>query len=389
MKKLKPYSLLIAICFATISVSAQRITTAEYIERHKEMAIQEMIRTGTPAAITLAQGVLETESGNSELVRKSNNHFGIKCKAEWTGDRVFHDDDESGECFRKYDSVVHSYRDHSDFLRTRAHYAFLYSLDPLDYKSWSYGLKKAGYATNPRYPQILIKTIETNNLNEYTKTALSQISDYQVFVLKKGQPVSNTSLIAVEDTQSITMPIDKAYTKVYNGIKAVHADSGTSLFAIATKFKIDLAKLLEYNDMIKDGLLDRPQWIYLQSKKKECKQAQYKVKTGESLHQISQDMGIQLSYLMAYNGLDNPDDFLPAGTMLNLRSSTQNSTGIEKKVDASDIKSTSKIRYHQVVTNENLNQIAQKYQVSIDELKTWNNLADEKILVGQRIIVSK
>lgn len=389
MRKLKPYALLIAVCIATNVVNAQRITPAEYIERHKEMAIQEMIRTGTPAAITLAQGVLETESGNSELVRKSNNHFGIKCKAEWTGDRVYHDDDESGECFRKYDSVIHSYRDHSDFLRTRAHYAFLYSLDPLDYKSWSYGLKKAGYATNPRYPQILIKTIENNNLNEYSKTALTQISDYQVFVLKKGLPVSKNELTAVEDTQAIVAPIDKAFTKMHNGIKAVHADSGTSLLAIATKFKLDLAKLLEYNDMIKEGLLDRSQWIYLQSKKKECKQAQYKVKTGESLHQISQEMGIQLSYLMAYNSLENAEDLVPAGTMLHLRSSIQTSSSTESYVDDSNKKSSKKIRYHEVSTNENLNQIAQKYQVSIEELKTWNNLLNEKILVGQRIIVSK
>jgi flagellum-specific peptidoglycan hydrolase FlgJ len=135
------------------SVHAQKQTAREYIEKYKANAIQEMIRSGVPASITLAQGVLETESGNSELVRKSNNHFGIKCHTGWEGDYDFHDDDEKGECFRVYPNAEASYRDHSDFLRSRAHYNFLFSLNPADYEAWAYGLKKAGYATSPTYPQ--------------------------------------------------------------------------------------------------------------------------------------------------------------------------------------------------------------------------------------------
>ena len=128
------------------------------------MAIREMQRTGVPASITLAQGILETEAGKSDLVIRSNNHFGIKCKSSWTGEKVYHDDDAQGECFRKYSDAEDSYKDHSDYLRTQPRYASLFSLDPLDYKGWATGLKKAGYATNPRYAQILIKYIEKYNL---------------------------------------------------------------------------------------------------------------------------------------------------------------------------------------------------------------------------------
>jgi flagellum-specific peptidoglycan hydrolase FlgJ len=140
----------------------------EYIFLYKEIAIQEMKRCGIPASIKLAQGILESGFGNSNLAKKSNNHFGIKCKNEWKGKKVYHTDDLPNECFRKYDSVIESYIDHSDFLRNRKHYEFLFSLDPLDYKSWAYGLKKAGYATNPKYAENLIRIIEEYNLNQYS-----------------------------------------------------------------------------------------------------------------------------------------------------------------------------------------------------------------------------
>src|ERR1017187_8362716 len=135
-----------------LPVIAQNYTAEQYIQMHKDLAIREMKRMGIPAAITLAQGLLETENGNSDLVKKSNNHFGIKCKGTWNAETVSHDDDEQGECFRSYKSAEDSYRDHSNFLRGSPRYAFLFKLDPRDYKGWAYGLKKAGYATNPNYP---------------------------------------------------------------------------------------------------------------------------------------------------------------------------------------------------------------------------------------------
>lgn len=146
----------------------QRETPQQYIEKYKSLAISEMKRSGVPAAITLAQGILESESGNSDLVKKSNNHFGIKCKSDWTGPFVSHDDDRKGECFRVYEHAEESYRDHSDFLRNSSRYSFLFTLEPEDYKGWAAGLKKAGYATNPQYANILINNIEKYNLNLYT-----------------------------------------------------------------------------------------------------------------------------------------------------------------------------------------------------------------------------
>ncbi|MBD0333844.1 MAG: glucosaminidase domain-containing protein, partial [Chitinophagaceae bacterium] len=148
MKKHKLLSTIFCLVLAANIVVAQSSEAIkEYIAKFKDAAIAEMIRTGVPASITLAQGIHETEAGRSDLVLKSNNHFGIKCKENWTGESVFHDDDARGECFRKYEDPLDSYRDHSDFLKNRSHYAFLFELDPTDYEAWAYGLKKAGYAT--------------------------------------------------------------------------------------------------------------------------------------------------------------------------------------------------------------------------------------------------
>ena len=149
------------LLLVTFTSKAQDAAIIEkYIETYREMAISEMQRTGIPASIKLAQGIHETMAGTSDLVKRSNNHFGIKCKSNWTGESVKHTDDAPNECFRKYDNPLDSYRDHSDFLKTRAHYAPLFKLDATDYEGWAYGLKKAGYATNPKYPQILIKLIK-------------------------------------------------------------------------------------------------------------------------------------------------------------------------------------------------------------------------------------
>jgi flagellum-specific peptidoglycan hydrolase FlgJ len=148
-----------------------------YISTYKDIAIREMQRTGVPASITLAQGILESQSGNSELTQLSNNHFGIKCKKNWTGETVLHDDDQRKECFRKYSSAEDSYRDHSDFLRANDRYASLFSLDPLDYSGWAYGLKQAGYATESNYPQALVKLIEDYHLQDYSLQALGKKPD--------------------------------------------------------------------------------------------------------------------------------------------------------------------------------------------------------------------
>jgi flagellum-specific peptidoglycan hydrolase FlgJ len=174
---MKQFVTLLFFLFSFKALFAQKEKVNMYIAQFNEIAIQEMIRTGVPASITLAQGILESQSGESDLVKRSNNHFGIKCKPEWTGPRTYHDDDEKGECFRVYATPEESYKDHSDFLKTRSHYNFLFKIDPLNYEAWAKGLQKAGYATLSTYPQKLIKIINEYNLNDYTKMALKKLLD--------------------------------------------------------------------------------------------------------------------------------------------------------------------------------------------------------------------
>lgn len=402
---MKHIALTFFYCVLFNIVFAQKITTKAYIDTYKSLAVAEMLRAGVPTAITLAQGVLETESGNSDLVKKSNNHFGIKCKAEWTGESVYHDDDENGECFRKYDSAIFSYRDHSDFLRTRSHYAFLFSLDPMDYKGWAYGLKQAGYATNPRYPEILIKTIEDNNLNDITEQTLNQIPDYSIYQLETIKSKFTFVDKSIKKIEEILEP-SKLKSKTYNGLKAVYAENGMSLLAIASHYNIPLTNLLDYNDLIIDGLLDKAAWLYLERKRTEGLQEKYKVKGDESLYDIAQSNGLQLSSLLAYNGLNETDKIRP-GSILSLRSGViikeeyvepdevvVNSNNKKSKKDLISIKkdkkeNKTKIKIHKVKNGESLATIAKKYKMNVSDLKEINGLTSNKLKIGQQLIISK
>src|SRR5688572_19781388 len=189
--------LVIASC-CSFSAQSQRLSPEQYIELYKDFAVREMKRMGVPAAITLAQGLLETESGNSSLVRKSNNHFGIKCKSTWTAGGVSHDDDAPGECFRTYKDAEESYRDHSNFLRGSERYAFLFNLDPSDYKGWAHGLKKAGYATNPKYPSILIRRIEQYNLQQYSLAGAREVPKFDAKKFKSDPEIVYASNQKIE-----------------------------------------------------------------------------------------------------------------------------------------------------------------------------------------------
>jgi len=171
MRKLTP--ILFGVIVSMQSAAQYDSTVYGYINSYRDIAIEEMIRTGVPAAITLAQGILEARAGKSELVLKSNNHFGIKCKSTWIGERVYYNDDMQGECFRKYTSAVESFKDHSNFLKANTRYAFLFTIDPTNYANWAYGLKQAGYATDPRYAQLLVQCIEKYRLQDYTLLALA------------------------------------------------------------------------------------------------------------------------------------------------------------------------------------------------------------------------
>ena len=288
MKKLIFFSnFLFLFCLAY----AQNITPENYIDMYKNIAISEMKRSGIPASITLSQGILETQSGNSDLVKRSNNHFGIKCKKSWTGESVTHTDDAPNECFRKYPRAEDSFKDHSDYLKTSARYASLFELEASDYKGWAHGLKKAGYATNPRYPQILIANIEKYNLQQYDDTSAAEIEED----LASSDEEKFPSQISIEDAL-------EGKTKI-NGLKSIFVLKGTSTPAVAAKANMPLVKLLEYNDLQAEEILKEDQWIYLEPKAKEGKSDYYTVMEKQSLYEISQITGLQLNSLMQYNSM--------------------------------------------------------------------------------------
>lgn len=285
-----------------------------YIETYRELAISEMQRTGVPASIKLAQGILETEAGRSNLVMRSNNHFGIKCKSWWTGEKVYHDDDARGECFRKYAAAEDSYKDHSDYLKNTERYSSLFKLDPIDYKGWAYGLKSAGYATNPKYPQILIKYIEQYNLNDYSFIALGRKEHGSMASTTVAQPpiTSEKSVSAAPQQVAKKTEVKKnEVKKTYpvgefriNNTKVIYAKAGTQLKDIADKFLLNPDWIVDFNDLkAGETVLPADQLVFLQRKRKQGEKEYHVVEDGENLYSISQKQGIRLESLLNYNQL--------------------------------------------------------------------------------------
>ena len=223
--------LFVCFCFTSFALvaNAQRMTPQEYIEKYKDIAIEEMHRSGVPASITLAQGILETESGNSDLVQRSNNHFGIKCKSDWQGESVSHTDDAPNECFRKYSSARDSYADHSNFLKKSGRYSSLFNLAPTDYKGWAQGLKSAGYATNPRYPSILIGNIEKYQLNNLDTDIYDPSRVFAQGLFKDSANETKQLTMKAVAPQEDVVTATKDNTRKFNGLKAVCVNANTYL----------------------------------------------------------------------------------------------------------------------------------------------------------------
>ena len=256
-------SILFLLLVAAKAGAQQSADVIAYINHYRDIAIAEEQRTGVPAAIKLAQGIHETQAGTSDLVRKSNNHFGIKCKSSWTGDKVYHDDDARGECFRSYLQPEESYRDHSDFLKGSPRYAFLFQLDPADYKAWATGLRQAGYATNYRYAQILVKLIEDYNLQQYTLIAMGKLPPVNDGLAANTDAGGTSSIViqainpgvnaVVKEVPEIKVkPVHPDYPAgefTVNGTKVVFVKEGTALLSVAEDYHISFARLLDFNDL--------------------------------------------------------------------------------------------------------------------------------------------
>ena len=360
---------LIIVCFLLgIQAShAQAESTVVYIEQYKKIAVQEMKRTGIPASITLAQGILESNSGESNLAKKFNNHFGIKCKSDWKGETTFQDDDTKQECFRVYPNAAASFKDHSDFLKNRPNYAPLFNLDPVDDSAWAYGLKKAGYATASDYPKKILKIIDDYELSQYNFPELDTV-DADIPVKKEITPVikdtvpvkvaevvinkpeavdsvktttqaqifaADTTHIALSKVNGINatsntvandMPkmkgleISKDTVKQVlftittkkiinypkekfkiNSVPVLWVKAGSSFLQIAQIHKISLYKLFAFNDVEEADVATKDQLVFLAQKKKSGNKSVHMAKEGETLYDISQTEGIQLSYLKMYN----------------------------------------------------------------------------------------
>ncbi|AYO57151.1 mannosyl-glycoprotein endo-beta-N-acetylglucosamidase [Chryseobacterium sp. 6424] len=301
----------------------------QYIQRFAAYAVEEMEKYKIPASITLAQGLLETGGGQSRLAQQGNNHFGIKCKEDWTGKTMKHTDDAPNECFRVYNDPRESYEDHSKFLAYRKYYTNLFKLDIKDYKAWAHGLKKAGYATNPRYAYILIDKIEKNRLYEFDNTNSKEVlytvlklypalRDDKIFMAKLDQSKASSKPITVTVPYEQTsyakqqQKVEKIKTRaeVLNtllvknhpngGKKFVIIPDDVELSVISQKFGISESKLMRWNEL--DGTsLRKNDVIFLEGKASSGNVATYKTKVGESMHEISQKFGIRLSKLYDKN----------------------------------------------------------------------------------------
>lgn len=267
---------------------SQKNTTEDYIRLYKDASIENMKLKKIPASITLAQGILESGNGNSDLAVNANNHFGIKCHKEWNGATYFKDDDAPNECFRKYNSVLDSYKDHADFLTSRERYNALFSLDITDYKGWARGLKAAGYATNPNYADQLINLIEKYNLNAF-----------DLLTATKEQPYNVTKLPDNIQTNQ------KGTGMVFfvNGLRAVEVKSGQTKVGLATDFGLKVAQLEKYNELGIGDELYEGQLIFLEPKRSSAESGKdfHFVKQGETFYSIAQMYGIWVKDLLKKN----------------------------------------------------------------------------------------
>ena len=397
---MKIFSTILLIMMLPLLSLAQNKVTKDYVEKYKGIAIREMKRTGIPASITLAQGILESASGESNLAKQFNNHFGIKCKTEWTGPKTYQNDDTKNECFRVYPNADSSYRDHSNFLKNRPYYASLFELDPVDDTAWAYGLKKAGYATERDYPQRLLKIIDDYELAQYNYPELvaeDSILATQpqptkaIVVVKKdtipvAKPIIKTvdtvaakvkptptkdTLVVKKELDTIPKPIIKEQPKPQQPLPIVKKDTfetkklapayplnqrfkinqttaiwgakGRSFLEIANTYNMSLYKLYKFNELPETDLIENDQLIFLGEKRKESSNKIHIVKNEETLYEISQEEGIQLSVIKLYNPKLN-DERLKDGTIVYLFNMVNSATPTLTKdtIKVLDIKQKSK-----------------------------------------------
>ena len=290
-------------------VQAQRITPEEYIQTYKDIAIREMKTHKIPASITLAQGLLESGAGNSALAREAKNHFGIKCHKGWEGDTYYMDDDEKNECFRKYDDVEQSFRDHSEFLCGRNRYAALFDLDITDYEGWANGLKAAGYATNPKYAQLLIDRIRLYDLTQYDQIALGLLAESDVEPIDPEADEYFELAFSPQDKSIFPladMTPEGRFIYENNGVRFVYAKEGETPESMAKTFGIKFKRFCEYNCLKhpEEVVFHSGDVVYLEKlRNKNWKAKKYTVQEGETLRDVALRFAVKPEKILRKNGL--------------------------------------------------------------------------------------
>jgi LysM repeat protein len=310
--------LLLLLLTIRITFAQDKQAVADYIAKYQSLALREMSLYKIPASIILAQGLLESGNGKSALARNANNHFGIKCKTDWTGDKYYYDDDLKHECFRKYKSDTDSYRDHSIFLSTREYYKSLFLLDICDYKGWAYGLKRAYYASEPLYAEMLIGIIEDNQLYNFDCTGQIIVKDTNRIDLVKRNTAKEVHVLDAEKNKQMTIKpklnneddfgeitISGNSRKIYtnNGVRYVKAHKKDNYQAIANDFGLSDEEVMRFNDTKQNSPLKEGEMVYIEAKKKKCDKEYHITAAGETLQNIAQIYGIQVRELYSKNHL--------------------------------------------------------------------------------------
>jgi LysM repeat protein len=415
----------------------KKMSIEEYVRTYAPIAKTEMRNHGIPASITLAQGILESNFGNSPLAREANNHFGIKCHTGWQGKGYYMNDDAINECFRIYDKAEESFHDHSDFLKSRPRYAELFKLDPKDYKGWARGLQAAGYATNPQYANLIIRIIEERNLHQYD--------------------TADPELTAKLETKEDVIKVFENKVLVFNGLKIVVAQPQQTITQIGEKFNIPYKNLKKFNDILNDDdtnyYLIPGAKVYLQQKKSRGFGVTHRVQENETMHSISQKEGIRLADLYKLNLMKAGEE--PAlGEILQLRKKAKKMPRLKSQVETDKLykkikKLTAKEKpeeeietlkgigpakeepknepvvqkepekpkqevkreepkkedakkeqeqpvtqskssepiYHTVEPKQTLYSISLMYNVRVEDIQDWNKLKSNALNVGQQLIV--
>jgi LysM repeat protein len=457
MKRLASILIIMAAALTMRAQTSYAIYVQNYIQKYKDVAVQEMMRSGIPASITLAQGIAESDCGRSPLATKANNHFGIKCKAEWDGDKYYHDDDAPQECFRVYNDACTSYKDHSEFLTSRDRYAGLFQLNITDYKGWANGLKAAGYATNPKYPQILIALIEDYKLYDYDKIGLALMkkekkeeNDKPVLVQtnenkkeeiaeekkekhhhikneEETKPITEAKFEIGQDVALEETPSTKTVTTFrnifeFNGLKVTRALGNEDPLKVALDLGVDYTQLMIFNDLNTGEKFKEGEFIYLEMKRSRGIAATCIVREGDNMRDISQRYGVKMRELYAKNLMRLNDQPLPgeiiylqdrrtdepktmsyADYLKSLKAysnsappapneqimASSNNEAVIPKAPTATVNAAGGYNEYLVQQEDTLYSIARRFNVTVEQLKEWNNLSTANIKIGDKLVVSK